>query len=50
MSIKDYAKRKYDFLAFRNVAPNGERKLGMALYAEDDNGQICVGIQKLAQR
>jgi hypothetical protein len=50
MSIKDYANRKYDFLAFRNVAPSGERQLGMALYAEDDNGQLCVGIQKLAQR
>ncbi|NDD52303.1 hypothetical protein EBZ39_00225 [bacterium] len=50
MSIQDYAKRKYDFLAFRNVAPGRERQLGLALYSEDDNGQICVGIQKLAQR
>lgn len=50
MSIKDYANRKYDFLAFRNVAADGEKKLGMALYAEDSGGQICVGIQKLAQR
>lgn len=50
MSVQDYANRKYDFLGFRNVAPGVERQLGLALYSEDDNGQICVGIQKLAQR
>lgn len=50
MSIQDYANRKYDFLAFRNVAPGRERQLGLALYSEDSSGQLCVGIQKLAQR
>lgn len=50
MSIQDYANRKYDFLAFRNVAPGRERQLGLALYSADSSGQICVGIQKLAQR
>lgn len=50
MSTQDYANRKYDFLAFRNVAPGRERQLGLALYSEDSSGQICVGIQKLAQR
>lgn len=50
MSIQDYANRKYDFLAFRNVEPGRERQLGLALYSADTSGQICVGIQKLAQR
>ena len=50
MSIADYAARKYDYLAFRNVSSINERQLGLALYAEDTSGQICVGIQKLAQR
>jgi len=50
MSAADYANRKYDFLALRNVAPGRERQLGLALYSADTSGQICVGIQKLAQR
>lgn len=50
MSVADYANRKYDFLGFRNVAVGPERQLGLALYSEDSNGQVCVGIQKLAQR
>lgn len=50
MSLADYATRKYDYLAFRNVSSLGEKQLGMALYAEDTAGQICTGIQKLVQR
>lgn len=50
MSLADYAQRKYDCLAFQNVSALGDRQLGMALYNEDTSGQICVGIQKLAQR
>lgn len=50
MSLTDYAGRKYDYLAFRNVRATGEARLGMALYDGDTSGQICVGIQKLAQR
>lgn len=50
MSLAEYADRKYDYLAFRGVKALGEAKLGLALYAEDSSGQICVGIQKLAQR
>lgn len=50
MSTKDYAGRKYDFLALQNVGPGVERQLGLALYSDDNSGQICVGIQKLAQR
>lgn len=50
MATQDYKNRKYDFLAFQNVAPGVERQLGLALYSEDTSGKICVGIQKLAQR
>lgn len=50
MALQDYANRKYDYLAFRGVAPRGDKRLDMLLYDENDNGQICVGAQKLAQR
>lgn len=50
MGLQDYANRKYDYLAFRGVSTDGDAKLGLALYNEDSSGQICTGIQKLAQR
>lgn len=50
MSLADYANRRYDYLAFRGVAALGDQQLGLALYSEDTSGQICVGVQKLAQR
>ena len=50
MGLQDFAERKYDFLALQNVNTLRESKLGLVLYDEDNNGKICVGIQKLAQR
>jgi len=50
MTVADYANRKYDYLAFRNVSATGQAQLGLALYDGDTSGQICTGIQKLAQR
>jgi hypothetical protein len=50
MSLQDYAQRKYDYLGLRNVNPVKEAKLGLELFNKDSNGQICVGVQKLAQR
>jgi len=50
MGIADYANRRYDYLAFRGVAAVGDKQLGLALYDTDTSGQICTGIQKLAQR
>lgn len=50
MSLQDYKNRKYDYLAFQNVDASKEARLGLALYDEDTSGQICTGIQKLAQR
>lgn len=50
MGLQDYAGRKYDYLAFRNVAPTGNRRLEMLLYDDNSSGQVAVGVQKLAQR
>jgi hypothetical protein len=50
MSLQDYAGRKYDYLAFRDVNTVKAAKLDMELFTARDTGQICVGAQKLAQR
>jgi len=50
MSIADYANRKYDFLALRDVKPTGDSQLGFALFSAEAAGQIAVGVQKLTQR
>ncbi len=50
MSLKDYAQRKYDYLALQNVQLKGDNQLGMELFNADTSGKICAGVQKLAQR
>lgn len=50
MSLQDYATRRYDFLALEGVKPEGDNKLNLLLFSEDNSGQICTGIQKLSQR
>lgn len=50
MSLQDYTTRKYDILGFQAIDGNTNGQMGMALYAEDNQGRICTGIQKLAQR
>jgi hypothetical protein len=50
MSLQDFATRKYDVLAFQKVNTGTKSQVGMVLYAEDNSGRICTGIQKLAQR
>ena len=50
MSLADFANRKYDYLALQNVTTGQDTRVGLVLYAEDNSGRICVGIQKLAQR
>ena len=50
MSLQDYATRKYDYLGLQNTSQTRETRLGLALFTADNNGQICVGAQKLAQR
>lgn len=50
MSLQDYAQRKYDYLALQNIKRKGDGLLSLALFNENTSGQICVGVQKLAQR
>lgn len=50
MSIADYAGRRYDVLALRGAKAQGEVPLDMSLFDAHTYGEICVGIQKLAQR
>lgn len=50
MSVRDYAQRKYDFLGLQVAKFDREARVSLALYSEDSSGQICAGIQKLAQR
>lgn len=50
MSVADYQGRKYDLLAFRGARPVGDTLLSQTLFGIDSSGEICVGVQKLAQR
>lgn len=50
MSLQDYVNRKYDYLSLQNIKPIGDAKLGLELFNKENNGKICVGIQKLSQR
>lgn len=50
MSLQDYATRRYDLLAFEGVHPEKESRLNLLLFSNNNSGQICTGIQKLAQR
>lgn len=45
-----YAGRQYDVLALRGATAVGSTELSQSLFDEQSNGEICVGIQKLAQR
>lgn len=50
MPLSDYANRKYDYLALRNVNTKKKTRLGLELFTATDRGAVCVGPQKLAQR
>lgn len=50
MSVADYAGRQYDVLVFRGARPRGEVLLSQTLFDAEKYGEICVGVQKLAQR
>lgn len=46
----DYAGRRVDVLALRGAQEVGEVQLDQTLFDEESAGEICTGIQKLAQR
>jgi len=50
MALIDYINRTYDYLGLRNTTGTGERRLGLELFNSDTSGEICTGVQKLAQR
>ena len=50
MSITDYTDRTVDLLAYQGAPGVGEVLTVQALAQSTNSGQICTGIQKLAQR
>jgi hypothetical protein len=50
MSVADYLGRQVDALAFPGAEARGMVPLEQELASEDNSGQICVGVQKLAQK
>lgn len=49
MSAAQYINRRFDVLALQGAKVTGEALLAQQLFG-DDSGQVCTGIQKLAQR
>jgi len=59
MSTVDYINRRFDVLAFRDVRASGDAQLTQSLFTSESTrtifdaeigGEVCTGIQKLAQR
>jgi hypothetical protein len=48
--LSDYTDRVIDVLAFRGVVATGDAQLDASLVDQESTGEICTGIQKLAQR
>lgn len=46
----DYVGRQFDILAFQGAAPVGDVLLQQTMFSTADAGQVCTGVQKLAQR
>lgn len=45
-----YINRRFDVLAFRGAQPRGDVQLNQSLFGVDAGGEVCTGVQKLAQR
>lgn len=50
MAVADYIGRTFDLLALRGATPVGSTQLSQTLFDAKNGGEICTGIQKLAQR
>lgn len=46
----DYLNRRFDVLAFRGAKSRGDVLLQQTLFGADAGGEVCTGVQKLAQR
>ncbi len=49
-TVVDYIGRTVDVLAFQGVSPDTEVLLSQSLVSPGEGGEICTGVQKLAQR
>lgn len=49
-TVADYLGRKVDVLAFPGARPAGSQLLIQSILRAGEGGQVCVGVQKLAQR
>lgn len=49
-TVADYLGRKVDVLAFAGAKPTGMQLLEQSVLRDGEGGQVCVGVQKLAQR
>lgn len=50
MGVAQYAGRQYDVLAFRGAKLSGPAQLVLSMFDSSTYGEICTGIQSLAQR
>lgn len=48
--MTQYSNRSVDIIAFSGAKPKGMHPLSQQLFSKNDSGQVCTGIQKLAQR
>lgn len=46
----DYVGRQFDLLALQGAQPVGDVLLTQTMFTAQDMGQVCTGVQKLAQR
>jgi hypothetical protein len=46
----DYVGREFDLLALQGAQPVGDVLLQQTLFSNEDAGEVCTGVQKLAQR
>lgn len=46
----NYLNRRFDVLSFQGAEPRGEALLRQSLFSTATSGQVCTGVQKLAQR
>ena len=49
-TVLDYQGRRFDVLALRGAQSSGDVQLSQDLFDEESSGEICTGVQKLAQR
>ena len=45
-----YLNRRFDVLALRGAKPTGDVRLTQSLFDAEVGGEVCTGVQKLAQR